>query len=514
MQKGYSMLDLEQIITKRSLNFLLFFLIAQISSFHAFAHQATVNNKQETSITHKHNSLTINSLFKKHQNNDELITAAHYTFSGAIANKINYVQLCQATDSTCRSCDAGFSVINSGTPAPYSRTGTTYGINPTAIANYLTGHGFGAGTYNINLYVQSQNLVCQSASAYCSSDIDSNGNLLCMQAVYDGTNVMSLTQIDDGNSTLTGPAKLYLYPADPNTHNIFRCTMNHDGTINACDAATGTGGTPPNWTPYALEFATINSVTYAYSAQVSTFPGSVFKCAVNTDGSFSNCANTPLTQPGWMPYGLRVATIGGTQYMYLSDQLGNVNKCNITINGALEKCGVTKPTNFTPDWQPVGLAFTMINKKQHMYIADDRGSVFFCDLQLNGNLQICNITPVSSAPVWRPARIIFAISNLVKYAYVSDTTNNKIYKCTLNVDGSFNLCNVTPIANSPQWSPHGMEDRIVNGIHYLYVSDAVGGNLYQCTIDLNGELTNCQITPGIGHPNWQPHGLSALFIAG
>ena len=127
----------------------------------------------------------------------------NYTFSGATSDYINYIRLCNATDNTCGTCNTSVTSINTGVAIPYADTGTTYYVSSASVASYLAMHSLDSGVYNIGMYVQS---AAACSGSYCSTDSDSSDQILCMQATYDGTNVTTLAQSDNGSAQLTTPA--------------------------------------------------------------------------------------------------------------------------------------------------------------------------------------------------------------------------------------------------------------------------------------------------------------------
>jgi hypothetical protein len=169
-------------------------------SFAAIAHatEPTLNN-----------FLTLSEFFKPiKQDKKQLGTASSlsYTFTGQNAGSINTLRLCKATDNTCSSCNTAFTVITAGTPLTYPQSPATqtYRIPPASVAAYLASQSFSSGTYNIGWYVQSSTADC--SSNYCSSNQDSTGHVLCMQATYNSGTVTSLTQSDNGTVEVNTPA--------------------------------------------------------------------------------------------------------------------------------------------------------------------------------------------------------------------------------------------------------------------------------------------------------------------
>ena len=440
-----------------------------------------------------------------------------YTFSGATADTINYIQLCNATNNTCSSCNVPFTTITSGTPIPYSTGGTTYGVSAASIAAYLSINGFsgiGSPTYNIGMHVQSTHLNCSSSTAYCSTNTGSDAHLLCMQATYDGTNVTALTQSDNGNAVLQTATTQYAYVANGN-NSVFYCTLNTNGSLNTCITTPSTGA--PSWHGFGVAFATVSGIQYAYVADAFG-TNKIYYCTLNSNGTFNTCVATPDSgAPSWTPLGVTFATVKGTQYAYVaSTNTYRVYQCTLNSNGTFNTCSIT-PASGAPSWHPFGVTMATVNGTQYAYVADNTGKMYQCTLNTNGTLTNsgCTITPASGAPVWTPNGITFATVNGTQYAYVADDTR-KMYRCTLNSNGTFNTCAVTPATGAPSWRPFGSSFAIVNGTQYAYVSNYASGNgnMYQCALNADGTFTNsgCNITPASGAPYWSPRGSASAFF--
>ncbi len=134
------------------------------------------------------------------------ISSLSYTFSGATADTINMIRLCNATDATCSTCNTNFTIITAGTPIPYTTSGTSYGISATSVAAYLATQGLPAGSYNIGMYVQSTTANCSGSDCCTNNDNAGMPHALCIQATYSGGAVTALAQSDNGSAVLNTPA--------------------------------------------------------------------------------------------------------------------------------------------------------------------------------------------------------------------------------------------------------------------------------------------------------------------
>jgi len=285
----------------------------------------------QKSATYPIKPLTLSSLFLPDSVGRASLTtdSVSYTFNGTNSDTINYIQLCntETTDTYCTTCGTPYTTITTGTAIPYN---VTKHISPAAIASYLSSNGMAAGSYNIGMYVQSTGLTCSSGSAYCSTNQDSAGHKLCMQATYNGSTVTALSQSDAGATAtttlgtaaaphaLTAVGAYYgLFPlavttnggstwtvlkngAGNYTFNAVSCTS--DGSVCAAAGVNNTTNTPilytsvnggVSWAPVT----TIITTAATLKAVSCTGSGSSAVCvAVGQDTT--NTPNVPLLELG------------------------------------------------------------------------------------------------------------------------------------------------------------------------------------------------------------------------
>lgn len=288
---------------------------------------------------------------------------------------------------------------------------------------------------------------------------------------------------------------------------IYQCSFKADGSFDLCSLATNLSGSFQN-----IAFANVSNIQYAYVTD-STFPiGNVYQCTINPDGSFNTCNTTGPSS--WLPFGIGFAAVGGTQYAYVTDSnffSAAVFRCSLNSDGSFNICNPT-PATGAPLWLPVGVAVGTVNNTQYAYVADINflsPNMFVCTLNNDGSFNTCNITPSTGAPTWFPLGITIATVNGTPYAYVSDAnvTTGNVYKCTLNNDGSFNTCTLTPSTGAPNWQPEQIAFSIINGKQYAYVANN-NGDVFQCTLDSDGSFNTCNSTPAAGAPSWSPAGIA------
>jgi hypothetical protein len=475
-------------------------------------------------------SVPVSSFFVPETGIRSLVSSLSYTFSGLSADSINYVRLCNATDSTCGVCGPPLTLITTGTPIPYAAAdegGTVHNIPSGSIAAYLKTNNLPASAtpYHIGLYVQSTHQTCLSFSQNCSTNMDSNQMPLCMNATYDGNTVTALTKTDNGQVDLQDPGTQYGYVADQQGV-IYQCTLNtttHEGLFNACTATPSTSA--PVWTPRTIAFATttvgITSSQYAYVADVSGHH--VYQCSLNTIGTvetLNTCAITPaFNEPSWEPESVTLATVNSTQYAYVSDSLNEqIWRCALTSDGALDGLScMTTPASGAPSWHPAGVAFATINQTQYAYVADEQSTVWQCPLESDGlfvSSGCLNMSAASSTSFQTPLGITFAtLSNGIQYAYVADgSTPGTVWQCVLNsTSGSFTSCVAQAPIPAVVWVPSAIAFATVNNTQYGYVADQTG-QVYQCTLSATGSLVTCVTTPSsLTASAWLPVGVA--FVA-
>lgn len=320
---------------------------------------------------------------------------------------------------------------------------------------------------------------------------------LCLSGVGSGSNCEIM------NISLT--KQKYAYVASGFNGKIYKCLGNSNGTLSNCESSPFSGA--PSWTPESIAFATVGTIQYAY---VASYPdGTVYQCTLNAAGSLNVCnALTPAGNVYTKAEGVSFATINGTQYAYVIDDVANVYQCSLNNNGTFNTCNPT-PSSGGPAWVPVSTTFATVNGVQYAYVASDDGNVYQCSLNVggstNGTFNNCNVTPTSGAPSWLPKSITFATFGGVQFAYVADDNGNA-FQCSLNSNGTLNVCSITPASGAPMWNPRAIAFETFGETQYAYVADfgtgvSLPGDIYQCTLN-NGQFTNCVITPASGAPNW------------
>lgn len=411
--------------------------------------------------------LTLDSLVSPYpSSNLRSGSSVSYTLSGASSDYVNYIQLCNATDSSCSSCNAPFTVITVGTPIPYLSTGTSIYINSAAIAAYLSNHNFTAGNYNIGMYVQSEHFKCSSDLAYCSDNVDNAtpAHRLCMQATYDGTTVTALARSDNGSAALTAITPQYAYVASTGGDGgqaVYKCSLNMNGTLNICGL---TPSASPWGSPFSVAMITIHGAQYAYVADSAK---GIYRCAFNdTNGLFYGCNLTPASGTLSGPQDVTVATAtNNNQYAYVVSS-NHIYQCSInSSDGSFvdNGCSPLTPTvGGEPNWLPRGITTANINGAEYAYVAAATSDgytsgVFACTFNNDGTFNSCNLTPSSGAPSWNSQRIAIATVNGVQYAYVADVTAHRAYQCLIHNDGTLYNCNsMPPPPSSTSWALRGM----------------------------------------------------------
>jgi DNA-binding beta-propeller fold protein YncE len=400
-----------------------------------------------------------------------------YTFSGTSAGSINYIRLCNATDNTCASCNVPFRVIKSGTPIPYSTSGTTYSISPAAITAYLQSSGLSAGNYNIGLYVQSTEYNCASSSAYCGTNQDSNSHLLCMNAAYDGATVTTLNQSDNGNAVLNTPEFPLVYVNNDEATYVSLCPVNADGTLGTCVNASNSQATP---IPSQRGIVTNAIHTFAYIVSTNN---NVWRCPINSNGIFGTCV--PSGNPGGVfstPDDIALNPAG--TFAYVSNQLNNrVSICPVnSANGALGPC-VNSSNIFS---SPFGIIFNSAGNLAYVTNVNSN-SVSKCPVNPNGTFGTC-VGSGSSGFAFNAPRYI-TLNNAETVAYVSNGGNSTVSRCPINPDGTFGICTSVGNTGTAFDGPRGIVFNPENSV--AYVNNTLSSVVLKCPVNADGTWGQC-----------------------
>jgi hypothetical protein len=190
--------------------------------------------------------------------------------------------------------------------------------------------------------------------------LDSTGNF-SQYILYGSLGVNAPNNIDFATDA-NGEQHSYIADA---SGNVFLCAMQSNGTFLSSCSPTPSSGAPSSWVPYSVAFNTVNGIQYAYVADngAGIGMGNIYRCTLNANGSFQNssCTTTPATgAPLWNPYYIAIKTVNAKTYAYVVDQIafnpGNIYRCLIDQNGLLTDCELT-PVNPPTNWQPTGIAF-------------------------------------------------------------------------------------------------------------------------------------------------------------
>jgi hypothetical protein len=301
---------------------------------------------------------------------------------------------------------------------------------------------------------------------------------------------------------------------------IYLCTLNGLGGFDSCTLTPAMGS--PLWKPNDVAVAITNGIKYAYIADDARH---IYQCNIISNGEFSNCALTPANNaPNWLPGGINFETVSGVQYAYVASYgYGGgptMSQCTLNIDGSFNTC-VSTPASGAPNWALNSVNFNVAADSQlYAYTTDRYGKkVYHCSVNADGSFNSCAITPTNDTPNWRPSDIAFATFNGTQYAYVASDSGGigGVYQCTLNNDGTFNTCALLSAAGPANgWRTLGITISKTSDVYYAYVGSAKSdgrGNLadgvYQCTFDTtNGTFKTCALTPSTNDPINLPVGLS------
>ncbi len=371
-----------------------------------------------------HKSLDVNDLFKPLTFGTHLTdgSSATYTFSGSTSDYINYVQLCMATDNSCSSCGAPYAtykMLTANNGVPYDTVGTAWSIQASSIQNYLTNNGDADGTYYVGLYVQSQDLVCNSNHSYCSTSQDNTGHVLCMQAASSG-GTTTLTREDNGIAVLSSNTTPYLYINNGNTSGTNANTTSvcpAYATPFACTASNNSGSTPS--APYGIAVDPPSKNVYVISHANNSIINSSLSCSISSTNGGLNCSTLSFASSlSCTTQGIAIDPPGQNAYVTCGN---NVYKCAL---GGSTCNQISLPGTFN---SPMGIVIDPTNT--YMAIANIGGSP-------PGYLTACKIdgTGCVSANSGNPIAYV-TVDNTGTYLYTGKSTGSSVYSCPVTVTG-------------------------------------------------------------------------------
>lgn len=353
-----------------------------------------------------------------------------------------------------------------------------------------------------------QNPITLAASASCTLQLDINNTTYSNFALCHAENCTTAA-VPLNVTQISGASPIYAYIADQNTTNVYKCTLDACGNFSTCNA-TPTSNVP-TWQPFSLSFATIGNTEYAYVTAPND--GVLRKCLVNQAGNLTNCSIQTFNGNA---ESLTFATVSGTQYAYVAN-VGStrIDRCTLNGDGSFNTCTAT-PSVGAPAWLAFSITIGTVNGYRHAYVSTASfgpAPIYKCDVNADGTFtnNSCVITPAAGAPAWSPISVTFATFNHTQYAYVAERGGN-VYQCTLNNDGTFNACTATPAAGVPAWNPFAIDFQTVNNTLYAYVAGGFSGEVYQCTLNNDGSFNTCTAIPSFGvpwvNPTWITKGLN------
>ncbi|MGB6308518.1 MAG: hypothetical protein WBF89_12025 [Steroidobacteraceae bacterium] len=280
-----------------------------------------------------------------------------------------------------------------------------------------------------------------------------------------GNGTLSLTYgyNDDSGTAKTGTVSIVYAATVPHlyvpelTGSLYYCALNSDGTLSSC-ALTGNGFSAPTGIAFY-------GSTYAYVTDY--YNNAVWVCSVGTDGSLSLCTSTGSN----FQYPWQLAVSGNTLYATNAYMTGGVTTCSIGAGGALSGC--TQSTGGS------GTAGIAVNST-YAYVGVSASVVDGCTASAGGLTGCAQTGSGFSA--------LDGISLANGYAYVANQSSGSVTVCTDNA-GSLSLCTASSIAAGSE--PTSVA---VNGSQ-AYVND-LNGNIYLCAVGTGGALASCAVSNG------------------
>lgn len=393
-------------------------------------------------------------------------SSATYTFSGSTADYINYVQLCKATDNTCSNCGAPYAtykMLTNNNGVPYDTVGTAVGIQASSIQNYLTNNGYGDGTYYVGLYVQSQDLVCNSAQSYCSTSQDNAGHVLCLQAVSSG-GATTLTREDNGIAVLSSNTTPYLFinNSTPNTTSV--CSAY--ATPFACTTSNNSGLTPS--APFGIAVDPPGRNAYVISRTNNSISNSSLSCSIGSTNGGLNCSTLVFASTlSCTAQGIAIDPPGQNAYVTCGN---NVYKC--ALGGSTCNQITLSGTSATLN-NPTGIVIDPTNT--YMAIANAGGSVGLTACNIDGTGCVSgNSIPISYV----------AVDNTGTYLYTGRSISSTMYSCPVTVTGG--TISISTCSSSSSGAT------TVKGV----APNPSGTNVYIAAQGSGGVINSCPASPG------------------
>ena len=332
---------------------------------------------------------------------------------------------------------SGYSLANPGTDCALASNG--YCLFPVSSSTSRTIALSGAtGDVSITVCLNGLGpLSCQSytvsvtgSSAYRFAYITSPTNNLVKKCVIGTAGALSsCTSVGTGFNTPEGivlnSGGTRAYVTNYIGNSVSLCSINASGNFNSC---TDSGAGSTFNTPLAITLSPDNLFAY-----IANYTGNVIsRCAVSpSNGTLSSCSGT--TYDVSHPAGI-VLNSGGTLAYITNSFTNTVSKCSVTAGtGALTGCTDSGNTG-SAFLHPLGI--TLNSGGNLAYVANQgtggSGAVSACPIT-TGNFGSC----MYEGDVEHP--IAVTLNEADDVAYVAGT-NNKIYLCPLDINGSMSTC--------------------------------------------------------------------------
>lgn len=143
-------------------------------------------------------------------------------------------------------------------------------------------------------------------------------------------------------ATVGGTQYAYVASNNDDPH-VYQCPLNGDGTFGTCSTTPSSG--EPTWNPNSVTITTVGPTQYAYVAD--DINGHVYQCTLNNNGTFNACTTTIGTGVStWGPGQVSFVTTAGVQSAYVMDFLTHViYQCSLNVNGMFTTCLVPPLTS-------------------------------------------------------------------------------------------------------------------------------------------------------------------------
>lgn len=321
-----------------------------------------------------------------------------------------------------------------------------------------------SGPASFSCATVSNGATCQLALTYAPSSTGSS----TLSLTYGYDNDAGDARTGTVNISYGGIAPHLYVTSFEGSRSVFECTVATAGALSNCTAALS---------PLGGSFMPTGIAFYGNTAYLADYSENALDvCAVNSDGSLSNCDVLTGFLGAWA-----LAVSGNYLYVAPSNTMANVMYCQIGGDGSLSNCAAAGSwNNLLVTGIAVGGGYAYI---AGFDLSDYESVMYVCVQDTDGTLSSCTTTGSGfSSPQF--------ITLTAGYAYIGNQGADAVAVCTIGTGGALTNCNNSSIPGS--YEPNGVA--LFGG--YAYVG-ANNDNLYVCVVNSSdGSLSSCVVSNG------------------